>query len=226
MTIRARGPRTLLALVAVLLPGRLRHWVHVRLLGHAIDPTAHLGHSFVDVDRLVMGPGAVIGHLNVVRGSELVRLDEYALIGHLNFINAIRRDKGFFAEVDRRLELVLHPHARIMMMHFVDASDLVELHERASLTGYWTQVMTHSYDPATARQGTWPIVIGAWSLVNTRCTLLPGVRIAERCLVAAGAVVAGPLPEPLILYGGVPAKPLRTVPADIGMFVNEDVVIR
>ncbi|MHC1560547.1 acyltransferase [Actinomycetospora sp. C-140] len=226
MIIRARRPRTLLAVLAVVLPGALRRWVHVRLLGHRIDPTAHLGHSFVDVDRLEMGPGASIGHLNIIRGCERVSLDEHALIGHLNFVNAIRRDKGFFDDVERRLEVVLHPHARIMMMHFVDASDLIELHERASLTGYWTQVMTHSYDPATARQGTWPIVIGAWSLVNTRCTLLPGVRIAERCLVAAGAVVTGPLAEPLTLYGGVPAKALRTVPADIGMFVNEDVVVR
>lgn len=226
MTVRPRSLRTLLAALAVVLPGRLRRFVHVRLLGHAIDPTAHLGHSFVDVDHLEMGARARIGHLNVVRGCERVHLADDAVIGHLNFVNAIRRERGFFVDVDRHLELVLAWNARIMMMHFVDASDRVELGERATLTGFWSLVMTHSYEPATSRQTTRPITVGAHSMVNTRCTLLPGTRIPENCLVAAGAVVTGPLDEGLTLYGGVPAKPLRSLSPETSVFTSRETVLR
>jgi len=225
MRVRSRRLRSLLAALAVVLPGRLRRYVHVRLLGHAIDPTAQIGRSFVDVDRLEMGPRARIGHLNIVRGCERVHLAADAAIAHLNFVNAVRRDRGFFSGVERRLELDLAPSARIMMMHFVDVSDRVELGEQAILTGYWSLVMTHSYEPATSRQSTRPITIGARSLVNTRTTLLPGACVPGNCLVAAGAVVTGPLDDELTLYGGVPAKPLRALSPDTAVFTSRGTVV-
>nr|WP_274376925.1 DapH/DapD/GlmU-related protein [Desulforamulus reducens] len=40
-------------------------------------------------------------------------------------------------------------------------------------------------------------------------TILPGVEIADNCVVAAGAVVTHNLIENGALYGGVPAKYIK-----------------
>lgn len=55
-----------------------------------------------------------------------------------------------------------------------------------------------------------PITIkrGAW--IGTRASILPGVTIGERAVVAAGAVVTADVPADT-LVGGVPAKPIRTI---------------
>jgi maltose O-acetyltransferase len=53
-----------------------------------------------------------------------------------------------------------------------------------------------------------PIEIGAGVWIGTRVLVLPGVKIGDGCMVAAGAVVAKDL-DPNGLYAGVPAKKLR-----------------
>lgn len=226
MTVRARRPRMLLALFAAIVPGRVARFVHVRLLGHRIDPSAHIGHSFVDVDRLVMGPRATIGHLNAIRGCEDVEMDEDALVGHLVFVNAVRKDKDFFPGIDRHPALIMGPAARIMMMHFVDASDRVQLDERATIAGYWTLVMTHTFDHRENRQATHPIHIGTRTWIGTRTTLLPGAVLGERSLVAAGSVVTGKLEENGKLYAGTPAKPIRDLDTDTAFFRRTETILR
>lgn len=53
--------------------------------------------------------------------------------------------------------------------------------------------------PITVRDGTW---------IGTRAVILPGVTIAEGCVIAAGSVVTDDT-APQGLYAGVPAKRLR-----------------
>lgn len=48
---------------------------------------------------------------------------------------------------------------------------------------------------------------GVWCAAKV--TILPGVKIADGCVIAAGAVVTKDLDEPNCLYGGVPAKLIR-----------------
>ncbi|GAA1917100.1 acyltransferase [Nocardioides lentus] len=48
--------------------------------------------------------------------------------------------------------------------------------------------------------------------LGARATVLPGVRVGEGCVVAAGAVVAADC-EPGGVYGGVPARRLREADA-------------
>ncbi|MBV4357845.1 hypothetical protein KTO63_11845 [Parasegetibacter sp. MAH-26] len=53
-----------------------------------------------------------------------------------------------------------------------------------------------------------PITIedGAW--IGSRVTILPGVTIGEKSIIAAGAVVTKDV-EPYTLVGGVPAKIIK-----------------
>jgi acetyltransferase-like isoleucine patch superfamily enzyme len=56
--------------------------------------------------------------------------------------------------------------------------------------------------------------IGAESWIGNGAMILPGSTIGQRCVVAAGAVVTGPVPDHSIV-GGVPARVLgSTAPSD------------
>jgi acetyltransferase-like isoleucine patch superfamily enzyme len=73
---------------------------------------------------------------------------------------------------------------------------------------------THDIGTGTRRCGTLrsaPIVIedGCW--IGAGVTILPGVTIGRCSVIAAGAVVASDIPANT-LAGGVPAKPIRSLP--------------
>ena len=71
-------------------------------------------------------------------------------------------------------------------------------------TGYketcLSPVRTHKLQRVIIGDGVW---LGAGSMV------MPGVTIAPRIIVAAGAVVSGNLDKEGWLYAGVPAKPIK-----------------
>lgn len=56
-----------------------------------------------------------------------------------------------------------------------------------------------------------PTVIEDDVWIGCGCRLLGGTHVGSRCIVAAGAVVKGRL-EPARIYGGVPARELRSIP--------------
>lgn len=224
--VRSRRLRTVCALLAAALPWAVRRPILVHVLGHSIHPTARVGFSLVDVGHLELGPGAEIGHLNVVRGLDRVTLGRSAVLAHLNWVNAVRRDRGFLQGVDRSPELVLGPCARIMVLHLLDCTARIELRERATVAGYQSLLMTHSFDPASHSQTAQPIVVGERTVLAARVTVLPGAEVAGHSLVAAGAVVVRPLPGSHHLYGGVPARVLGTLAPDTGFLVAEEEIAR
>ena len=219
MRLRSRRARTVLAALCVLLPHALRRFVHGRLLGHQLHPTARIGRSIVDVDLLVMGEGAVIGPLTLIRGCAEVRLDRDARIGSLVWVNSVRAGKGYFVGQDRRPALVMGVSSAITSLHFIDACDLVELGDYAGIGGVGCIVQTHSVDVEHMRQSTAPIRLGHHAMVSTRCTLLLGAEVPDRSMVAAGAVVTGKL-EGHHLFAGVPAKPVRPLDPDGPFFTR------
>ena len=55
-----------------------------------------------------------------------------------------------------------------------------------------------------------PIKVENNCWIGARSTILPGVVIHEGCIIAAGSVVVKNC-EPHSLYGGVPAKKIKTL---------------
>jgi acetyltransferase-like isoleucine patch superfamily enzyme len=53
------------------------------------------------------------------------------------------------------------------------------------------------------------ITIGAGAWIGAECVVLKGVTIGEGAIIAAGSVVTGSV-EPYAIYGGVPARFIRT----------------
>lgn len=56
-----------------------------------------------------------------------------------------------------------------------------------------------------------PIVVGRGVWIGSNATILAGVTIGDYAVVAAGAVVTRDVPERTIV-GGVPARPIKTIP--------------
>lgn len=50
---------------------------------------------------------------------------------------------------------------------------------------------------------------GCWICVNS--TILPGVTIGDKCVIAAGAVVTRSYPDELIMLSGIPAHIVKTL---------------
>jgi len=217
--LRSRRSRLVAAAAAVVLPSRARRWVHTRLLGHEIDPTARLGRSLVDVDRLVMGPGSAIASCSVIRGCEEVNLAEEAAIGPLVWVNAVRRDKHYFVDQPlRRPVLRLKRAALISCLHMVDCCDLVEIGAYSGLAGFGSQIMTHTVDVVRVKQVAKPVIVGDHSLISTSSVLLPGAVVPDNAIVSAGSVVKGPLAEGHTLYEGVPAVAKRPLKPELAFF--------
>jgi maltose O-acetyltransferase len=59
------------------------------------------------------------------------------------------------------------------------------------------------------------VKIGAGTFIGASSTILCGTAVGNNCLVSAGAVVTGALPDN-ILAGGVPAKVIRPLEKEEG----------
>jgi acetyltransferase-like isoleucine patch superfamily enzyme len=91
----------------------------------------------------------------------------------------------------------------------------VEIGENAAL-GQFTTILTstHEIGPSEYRAGQWmarPVIVGKGCWIGARSVVLPGVTIAEGCIVAAGSVVREDC-QPDGLYAGVPARRIRDLP--------------
>lgn len=74
---------------------------------------------------------------------------------------------------------------------------------------------THDHSDSSRRAGEvsgGDIEVGDGSWIGANAVVLPGCKIGAGTVVAAGAVVAGNL-EPNCLYGGIPAKLIKRLPA-------------
>jgi acetyltransferase-like isoleucine patch superfamily enzyme len=218
--VRNRVVAHLLYTLGLLLPWRLRRqWLSI-LFGYDIHPSSHIGYSWVMPERLVLGEGARIGHMTVCRILDLVELGPYASIGQWNWITGIPAgDTEFYQHMTgRRAEFVMGPHSAVTSRHYVDCAGGVAIGAYATVAGIRSQIFTHSLDIEQSRQSAQKITIGSYTMIGTGSILLPGSSVPDRAVVGAGSVVTGSLDESLYLYAGVPARPIRKLPASLMYF--------
>jgi len=163
-----------------------------------------------------------ISHGNVIKGCADVHLGDGSLIGAFNWISGSPLRTGAFPNSpSRHPALILGREASITMRHVIDCSDEFRMGDFSVLGGMRTQVLTHALDVRRSIQVTAPIEIGHHTLVFTGCSLLAGAVVPSSCVVAAGAVVTGPLLEEHHLYGGVPAKPIKALSPNERFFARD-----
>jgi acetyltransferase-like isoleucine patch superfamily enzyme len=212
--------RTALAFLLPVLPTRLRLGLGRLVLGWEIHPTAFVGRSVVIADEVVLGPGAWIGHANMIKGLSELRLEDDAIIGTLNWISGPPTGSGAFPWSPRRHPaLLLARGATVTTRHIVDCSDTVTLDELAALAGIRSTVFTHSIDLVRNQQRTGRVTLGERAAVLSNSVVLPGTAVPARSIVSAGSVVNTVLVTEGVLYRGNPAVEVRDLPDSLA-FLN------
>ena len=98
----------------------------------------------------------------------------------------------------------------------IDVSDNLVIGAEVAI-GPKCVIYTHDHDYSKSEKAAWkggviskPVAIKQYAWIGSGVTLLPGIEIAERSVIGAGAVVTKKT-ESNSIYGGVPAKKIRSI---------------
>ncbi|SRR5216683_2105845 len=212
--------RGVVVLAALFMPWPLRRVFLNKLLGYKIDKTARIGFSWLCPIELEMGSNSYIGHLNYCRGLALLRLEDSARIGNLNWISGhpINSKEHYDGQTKRFPCLRLDAHSAVTNRHLVDCTDTVTIGAFATLGGWRSQVLTHAIDFQVNLQVAAPVQVGAYCFVGTSCVLLPGSALPPYSILGASSLLMSSESEEYTLYAGVPAKPIKHLPTSLAYF--------
>ena len=199
-----------LALILGLLPAsRIKNVLLRWLCGYIIEPGVRIYPCLLlNVRSLTLREGAVVGLLTTLRDLHAAELGRGAAFGNFNWITAadVLSDQS-----PRASTIKLGDGAAITSRHYIDCSGGVEVGRFSTVAGVRSVFFSHGIDVDSCEQVASPISIGEFCLISSAVRVVPGVSIADRCLVAMGSVVARNLDESDCLYAGVPAAKKRKV---------------
>lgn len=203
-------------------PSKVKVLVYRRMLGFDVAVDARIGFSLVVCENLVMGGGAVIGHMNVIKGNMSLQMRPKASIGQFNWITSGNTDPRYFQEFDRHSELILGEGSSVTSRHLLDCTDRIEIGRFTTFAGYRSTLLTHGIDYRTSKQSCRPIKIGDFCLFGSNVLVLMGVTVADRSVVGAGSIVAKSAGEELGLWVGAPARRVKELTGGEAYFTRRD----
>jgi acetyltransferase-like isoleucine patch superfamily enzyme len=185
----------------------------LRLLGHDIHPTSHIGPNLVvGVEKFETAQDVRIGPFNVFRRVGLVRLSSYSIIESWNWISA----HPIYRKFDRHAgTLFLGTCAKVGSRNYIDCSGTIILKAFSMVGGNKCLLQTHEPDFATAQQSVARITVGHHSVVSSRAVLLKGAALPDQSLLAANStLVHGSGDGRKGVYAGSPAVWKRDTEGD------------
>jgi acetyltransferase-like isoleucine patch superfamily enzyme len=120
--------------------------------------------------------------------------------------------------------LVVDRRGAITSRHYIDCSGDVSVGAFTVVAGVRSTILTHQIDVVESRQTVAPVAIGDYCFIGSNCRITPGSAIPDRCVTAMGSVVVGELPQPGMLYAGVPARPVKEL-GDATFFNRPDAFV-
>ncbi len=207
------------------LPWSCKRFLLVRLYGYQIHPKARIGFSYIFPKHLVMEEGANIGHFNVAIHLDKLVMGRNTTIVRSNWITGFptgTSSKHFAHQKDRKSELIIGNESAITKNHHIDCTNRIVIGDYVTMAGYRSQLLTHSIDVYEGRQSSNPISIGDYSFVSTGVILLGGCKLPAYSVLAAGSVLTKNFHDEYVLYGGVPAKPIKELPHDAAYFIRQE----
>lgn len=113
-----------------------------------------------------------------------------------------------------KCKLTLGENSFINWQNFLDLNDNITIGNNTLIAMRCNFITTfHDIGPHEFRGGkseTAPIVVGNGCWIGAHCTILPGVKIADGCVIGANSLVTKDT-EPDGLYVGSPAKRIKTL---------------
>jgi serine acetyltransferase len=215
--------RALLQVLLLAMPWRVRRWALNSLFGYVIAPTARIGLSLVLAERVVLKERARIGNLTVVKRLASLVVEESGSLGNLNWVTGMPPGpSGHFArECQRDPSLHIGRHAAITHRHLIDCTDRVTIGPFATVGGWRSQILTHAIDLQVGRQSCAPVEIGHHCFVGTGVIILKGSSLPAESILAAGSVLNASMKGEGMIYGGVPAIPIRSLDRQGNYFTRE-----
>lgn len=201
------------AIISIFLPWVIKRRLLSKVLGYELHPTAHIGYSFVFTKMLIMKENTSIGDLTVCKGLDLLEMNESSSIGKGNWITGFPSGHPihFNHQKDRVPQLKLGAHSAITNRHIIDCTNSVLIGKFATFAGFRSQILTHSIDLLENRQSSKPIKIGEYSFVGTDSVIIGGSQLPNYSLLSAKSLLNKAYKEEYMLYGGIPAKPIRKI---------------
>ena len=212
--------KTLLGILSLLLPWKLRRSFLENQFGYSIHPSSRIGFAWIFPRRLVMEEGSRIGHLTLCKNIDLLHLGAHAIVGQLNWITGFPSgpSRHFAHQPERQPELIVERHAGISSRHLIDCTARVRIGAFATIGGFRSQLLTHSIDFNAGRQTAEPIEIGEYSFTGTNSVVLGGSVLPHHSVLGAQSLLNKKWDEPYRLYAGVPAKPVKELSPEMEYF--------
>lgn len=213
--------RILISVILLFFPWYIRRRLLVWFYGYKLHPTSKIGLSFIYPRYLEMRAGASIGHFNVAIHLDKVIMGENSSIARGNWITGFpkgRKGGHFEHDENRRPELIIGKEVGITKNHHIDCTNSVKIGDYTTVAGYKSQFLSHSIDIYEGRQDSHPIVIGDYCFISTDVKILGGSALPSYSVLAAGAVLSKEYKDEWVVYGGVPAKPLKEIPKSAKYF--------
>jgi acetyltransferase-like isoleucine patch superfamily enzyme len=139
-----------------------------------------------------------------------------------------RRLPGLYIDSDVRIsgveKLAIGSNVSLHSLSFISAQGGLTIGNDVAI-GHGCSIMTTEHrfdDPTVAIKAQpvlfYPVTISDDVWIGANVTILAGVTIGPRSIIAAGAVVTRSFPEGHVIIGGVPAQEIRrlTAPAESG----------
>jgi acetyltransferase-like isoleucine patch superfamily enzyme len=213
--------KKLLSVIIILFPWKLQRLLLVKIWKYEIHPTARIGLSYIYPKKLIMKKGSKIGHFNVAVHLDKIEMGENASIGRSNWITGFptgSNSKHFAHQVDRKSVLMIGKESAITKHHHIDCTNQITIGDFVTVAGYYSQFLTHSIDIYENRQSSNPITIGDYCFVGTNSVILGGAALPAFSVLGANALLNKKYSEQYTLYGGVPAKPTKSISQDAKYF--------
>ena len=209
--------RNVICLLTLVLPWQLRRSLLNILLGYRIHPTSKIGVAWVLPEQLIMEAHSRIGHFTVCKGMDLLHLCQYATIGKGNWLSGYPTKKRdhFQNQIDRVPKLILGEHSAITNRHLIDCTHSVVIGKFTIIGGFRSQILTHNINLKLSIQSSAPVIIGDYCFIGTGCVILSGSILPDYSVLGAMALMNKPLIKSYTLYGGVPAKAIKSLPMDL-----------
>ena len=202
--------KTFLMLFSFLLPWQLRRSFLEKQFGYQIHPSARISFAWILPNRLIMEEGSRIGSATVCKNIDLLHLKAHAIIGRGNWITGfpLGSSRHFAHQTDRRPELILGEHSAITNRHLLDCTNSITIGRFTTFAGFHSQ----------NRQSSKPVRIGDYCFVGTNCVILGGSALPDFCVLGAKSLLNRGFTDSYQLYGGVPARALKSLSRDCKYF--------
>jgi acetyltransferase-like isoleucine patch superfamily enzyme len=211
----------LLKVISFFLPWFLRRRALQSWFGYSIHPSAKIGLAWIFPRQLFMAANTKIGHFTVAINLDKIEMEVNSSIGRNNWITGFStytNSPHFKHQVGRKAELILKESANVIKNHHLDCTNSITLGRFTTISGYHSQLLTHSINLIDNRQDSLPIYIGDYTFVGTNVVILGGAYLPDYSVLGAKSLLNKAYSEEWKLYAGVPAKIVGDMPENAQYF--------